>query len=63
MKLTNKEYWNYTNDKHIYIIKYITKYSKGEMSIKKSLWERCQRKFNKAMKDATIISMEEIIES
>lgn len=62
MKLTNDEYHHYINDKHICIIKYTTQYSKGEISIKKSFLEKCQKKFNRAMKDATIISMKEIIE-
>ena len=63
MKLTNEEYHHYINDKHICIIKYYTQYSEGEISIKKSFLEKCQKKFNRAMKDATIISMREIIES
>lgn len=63
MKLTNKEHDFYKKDKHVYIIKYITPHGKGEMSIKKSFWEKCQRKFDRAMKDATILSIEEIIES
>lgn len=63
MKLTNKEHESYKNDKHVYVIEYITPYGKGEMIIKKSFWEKCQRKFDRAMKDATILSIKEIIES
>ena len=60
MKITWKEHLLYINDSHVYVIKYITPYGKGEMTVKKSFWEKYQRKFNKAMKDAIIISLEEI---
>lgn len=63
MKLTNEEYHHYINDKHICIIKYYTQYSEGEITIKKSFLEKRQKKFNRAMKDATIISIKEIFES
>ena len=60
MKLTNKEHKAIMDDKHIYQIKYITPYGSGTMVIKKSFWEKCQRKFDKAFKDAVITSIEEI---
>ena len=60
MKLTNKEHESYKLDKHIYVIKYVTPYGSGQMIIKKSFWERCQKKLTKAMKDAVITSLEEI---
>ena len=62
MKLTNKEHESYILDKHVYYIDYETPYGKGMMVIKKSFWERCQKKFTKAMKDATITRIREDIE-
>lgn len=62
MKLTNDEYHRFINDKHVYIIKYTTLYSEGEMTVKKSFLEKYQKKFNRVFKDATIISMKETIE-
>ena len=43
MKLTNDEYHRFINDKHVYIIKYTTQYSKGEMIIKKSFFEKMSK--------------------
>ena len=60
MKLTRKEYDVIINEPYAYVIEYVTPYGKGNMIIKKSFWEKCQKKFTKAMKDATIVSLKEI---
>lgn len=60
MKLTNKEHDAIIHDPYSYVIKYVTPYGQGEMIIKKSFWEKCQKKFTKAMKDATITSIVEV---
>ena len=60
MKLTNKEHDDIIHDPYSYVIKYVTPYGHGEITVKKSFWEKCHKKFSKALKDATIISLVEV---
>ena len=60
MKLTNKEHEAIRKDTSIYEIKYVTPHGSGVMTIKKSFWEKCQRKFDRAFKDVVITSIKEI---
>ena len=60
MKMTIKEYEAHKKCPISYVIQYRTPYGHGEMIIKKSFWEKCQKKFSKAFKDAEIISLVEV---
>ena len=60
MRMTIKEHDAHINCPTSYVIEYVTPYGHGTMIIKKSFWERCQKKFTKAFKDAEITSIVEI---
>ena len=60
MKMTIKEHGAHMNCPTAYIIKFVTAYGHGEIIVKKSFWERCQKKFSKALKDVTITSIVEV---
>ena len=60
MKMTIKEHDAHMNCPTAYVIKYVTPYGHGEMIIKKSFWEKYQKKFTKAFKDAEITSIVEV---
>lgn len=58
--MTNKELEAIRKDPYSYVIEYKTKFGQGIMKIKKSYWEKIQKKFTKAFSNATITSIKEI---
>lgn len=61
--MTQQEYKSITDSTDMIKITYETKYSKGEIHVKRSYYLKVMKKFTKALKDAVITNMEEYRES